>query len=110
MAKYKLIVIAGDEAITGEYENRVNSLEEAEVKADELLTEYLEDYPDTYIACYPYDKHNNCPMDEDDENYDEDVRYPYNDYRCWVRDCFGDTYWKWMKVSERGSRLYMYLK
>lgn len=94
--KYKLIAIAGDDAVTGEFENMVNSLKDAEIRAEELRQEWFNDgYPDAYVACF---------------DYNEDVRYPYADYRCWVQDCFGDTYWKWMKVSEMGSRLYMYLK
>lgn len=96
MAKYKLMVIAGDDAVTGEFDNIVKNLKDAEIKAEELRQEWFDrGYPDTYAACY---------------DYDEDVRYPYGDYRCWVQDCFGDTYWKWMKVSERGTNLYMYLK
>lgn len=94
--KYKLIVIAGDEAATGEFENVVNGLKQAENVAEKLRDEWYNDgYPDAYVACF---------------DIREDIRYPLGDYRCWVRDYFGDTYWEWMKVSERGSRLYMYLK
>lgn len=94
MAKYKLIVVAGDEEVTREYDNVVNNLKEAEEKAEALRKEWCECYPDAYVACYPYN---------------EDTKYPNADYRVWERDYYGDVYWKMMKVSELGTRMYTYL-
>lgn len=83
MAKYKLVVYAADEQWTKEYENTANSLEEAEAKAKKLLAEYIDDYPDTYVACY---------------DFDEYIKHPDDDYRCWRR-VSGEEGWWWMKMG-----------
>ena len=90
-AKYKLIV-EGDFSgqLTGEYENLAANLKDAETKARALHEEYK-----TPVACY---------------EIDDNIQYPYGDYRIWVKDMFGDQYWKWMKVSNTGVRLYTYIK
>ena len=92
--KYKLIVTSYDNPITGEYENVVNGLKQAEKLAEELRQTYVEE-GDVKVSCYPIE---------------ENVKYPYEDYRVWVKDQYGDTYWRWVKVSEHGLRLYEYLK
>lgn len=92
--KYKLIVCAGGDFHTREFANVVENLDEAAERAEELRKQYQDDYPDVQVDCYPYN---------------EDIRYPYDDYRFWTRDCFGDCGWHWMKVSDHGTRLYDYL-
>ena len=94
MEKFKLIVVAGDESVTGEFDNVVKGLEQAASRAEELRRQFCDDYPDTYVACYPLN---------------EDIHYPSSDYRIWQKDSFGSTYWKMMKVSRYGTRLYTYL-
>lgn len=84
MERFKLIVVAGDENATGEYENVVTGIENAETKSKELLKEYIDDYPDAYVACYPY--------------Y-EDIHLPEDDYECWIRDDDGIESWWTMKMG-----------
>lgn len=84
MAKYKLVAYAADEQCTKEYGNVVDSLEEAEKKASELLAEQSDGYPDAYVACY---------------DYDEDITLPEDDYRCWKKDADGVETWWWMKMG-----------
>lgn len=94
MEKFKLVVYAGDEQATKEYENVVTTLDEAESKAEELLAQYIEDYPDAYVACY---------------DYDEYIKLPEEDYRCWRRDADGIETWWWMKMGTY-SRIGFYLE
>lgn len=84
MKKYKLIAttIWGD-ALTGEYDNVVKGIAEAQKRADELLDEYLHNYPDCVVNCF------------------EEWNYPgrYEDYLVWQKDIFGERYWKIMRVN-----------
>lgn len=95
--KYKLIVYAGGEYVTDEYEYPVANLKEAAKKAEELRLEYDNgDYCDVRIDCLPYK---------------DDIHHPSGDYRVWQRDIDGLTYWMWMKVSGyMHTRMYTYLK
>lgn len=96
MAQYKLIIIAGDEIASPEFENVVSSLKEAKIKADILLNLVQQDgCPDAYIEILPLK---------------ENLRHPAKDYRVWQQDCSGDRYFKWMKVGTWCRNLYMYLK
>ena len=82
--KYKLIVIAGEEKITGEYENVVASIKDAETKANELMDKFIDDYPDTYIECLEFEE---CYL------------YPSKDFKVWVQDSCGDRCWKMAKIG-----------
>lgn len=95
--KYKLIVYAGGEYVTDEYEYPVTNLKEAAKKAEELRQEYDNgDYCDVRIDCLPYK---------------DDIHHPSGDYRVWQRDIDGLIYWMWMKVSDyMHTRMYTYLK
>lgn len=79
MKKYKLIVVGGGQRLTKEYDNVVKGFAAAEERAKELLKEHLPNYPDTYIACFGKDE---MPFDWD--------------HLIYVKDCFGDIYWKVM--------------
>lgn len=103
---YKLIVYCGESPATKEYANTVHSLEEARQKAKELA-EMADNgnYPDCEVAIYPYDPARKAPFQG---WYNEDVKYPYNDYRVWKRDMDGE--WTMFRQSVRdGVRLYAYL-
>ena len=70
--KYKLIVYAGGEYVTDEYEYPVTNLKEAAKKAEELRQEYDNgDYCDVRIDCLPYK---------------DDIHHPSGDYRVWQRN------------------------
>lgn len=84
MKKYKLIVVGGDDRLTGEYENVVNGFVEAERRAEELLNEYIEGYPDAYVALF-----------EKDEPF-----YCCYDFLIYKADYFGDRYWRMMVASD----------
>lgn len=89
--KYKLYPEDNWQGIQTNHVRYANNLEEAAIIAEQMRQEYH-----TSISCYPRN---------------EDIVYPISDYRIWKKDCFGDTYWVWMKVNpETSSRLYTYLK
>ena len=94
-AKYKLIV-EGDWCgrLTGEYDNLAANLKDAERIARKLLKEYGGEYS-CHVSCY---------------DIRDDIRNPYCDYRVWRKDYFGDEHWAWMRVSDYGGRLGIYIK
>lgn len=94
--KYKLIVYAGGEYETDEFDYPVANLKEAAKKAEELRQEYDNgDYCDVRIDCLPYN---------------DDLHHPSGDYRVWSKDVYGDVYWRWMKVGYYGIRIDIYFK
>lgn len=83
MEKYKLIVVDDGCFITGEYDNVVKGFSEAETRAEELLNEYILDYPDVYVACLEKD----------------DTAFMFN-YLIFQQDCYGEQYWKMMVMGQ----------
>lgn len=84
MKKFKLIAVCADEFRTAEFQHTCNNIEEATQIANELLDEYIEDYPDTYIAMFPYDGY---------------IKPLEGDFPCYVHDMYDERYWMRMKVG-----------
>ena len=83
MKTYKLFVIASGSRISKSADATAKGIVEAEKKANELLDQYINDYPsDTYIACV-------------EDEYD---MYCI-DYLCWQQDCYGERYWMMMEYG-----------
>lgn len=92
MKTYKLFIfVAGEKLQPKNPDAEAKGIVEAEKKANELLEQYIHEYPcDTYVAC----------VEDESEMY-------YDDYLCWQEDCYGDRYWKkmengyWMPIGLR---------
>lgn len=85
MSKYKVIVVASDEFITGEYQNRANTIEEAKKIAEQLYKKFDKgNYSDLRVDVYP-------------EN--EYISSPTEDYPVLYKDCDGNFCWSEMKVG-----------
>ena len=83
MKTYKLFVIASGSRISKSADATAKGIVEAEKKADELLEQYINDYPsDTYVACVEDELDMNCI-----------------DYLCWQQDCYGERYWMMMEYG-----------
>lgn len=94
---YKLIAMTelGDK-LNNEYDHVVHELQEAETEAEKLRLSLKNEYPNCIIECHPY--HDN-------------LKYPLTDFRIWKYDhTIKKAYWHWMKVTEFGTRLYIYIK
>ena len=72
------------------YIKYANGLKEAAILAEQMRQEHQ-----CAISCYKANEILNCPTE---------------DYRIWSKDCFGDTYWRFVKVNWDGNRQYLYLK
>lgn len=84
MDKFKLVV----PGYTKEFDNVVKGFAEAENRAFMLYEEHRNEDPDIYVACF---------------NFEEPVFQ--NNFLSLGKDCFGDIYWRKMKVSN-GLPLY----
>lgn len=83
MKTYKLFVIASGSRVSKSADATVKGIVEAEKKANELLDQYINDYPyDTYVACVE---------DESEMNY--------TNYLCMVQDCDGEKFWNMMEYG-----------
>lgn len=83
MKTYKLFVIASGSRVSKSADAKARGIVEAEKKADELLEQYINDYPsDTYVACVEDELDMNCI-----------------DYLCWQQDCYGERYWMMMEYG-----------
>lgn len=81
MKTYKLFAIVAGERNSKDADAEARGIVEAEKKANELLEQYIHEYPcDTYIACV-----------------EDEFKMQYDDYLCWQEDCYGERYWKKMK-------------
>lgn len=94
MIRYKLILVQAAENVTAEYANVVTGLQEARERARQMIDDAEEGYCDTYVACY---------------EYDEDIRMPFDDYRCFKYDSDGDWWEGWMRMGAY-CRVGMYQK
>lgn len=105
-AMWKVVVYQAEEQVSGEYDILADTLDEAIKEAQDVLKEYdVDSYYDTEVAIYPYCKNNKIPMLG---WYDEDILYPYNDYRVWKRDNDGNWCLFRQHVND-GARFYTYL-
>lgn len=81
MKTYKLFAIVAGERNSKNADAEARGIVEAEKKANELLEQYIHEYPcDTYIACV-----------------EDEFKMQYDDYLCWQEDCYGERYWKMME-------------
>lgn len=82
MKTYKLIVIADGGRVSKRPDAKVRGFVEAEKKADQLLEEYIHDYPsfETYVVC----------VEDESEMY-------WDDYLCFVQNVYGERFWMKMK-------------
>lgn len=82
MKTYKLFIfVAGEKLQPKNPDEEAKGIVEAEKKANELLEQYIHEYPcDTYVACV-----------------EDESEMQYNDYLCWQEDYYGDRYWKKMQ-------------
>lgn len=86
MKTYKLFAIVAGERNSKNADAEARGIVEAEKKANELLEQYIHEYPcDTYVACV-----------------EDEWELHYNDYLCWQEDYHGDRYWKKMKYGYFG--------
>ena len=81
MKTYKLFSVVAGERISKYPDAEVRGIVEAEKKADELLEQYIHNYPsETYIVCV-----------------EDDSEMLFDDYLCWQKDYCGEKYWMKMK-------------
>lgn len=85
MKKYKVIAVACDEFISGEYDNRASTEKEAKEVAKKLYERFDNgNYPDLRVEIYPIDELINSPIE---------------DYPVLFKDCDGILVWGEMKVG-----------
>lgn len=90
---YKVIFVDCDEPKTREYANPATDFEEAKKIAESLLDKfynderYHNDFSDCHVAVYPFD---------------EDIKFPLDDYPVVFRDIDGNHCWSEMKMGTYG--------
>lgn len=92
--RWTLFVVRGGDIENGT-DRHADNLQEAEKIARELYKKYDDgNYCDLMIFCAPHYDYNN--------DYAE--HHPQEDFPVWSRDCFGDSYWRVMRVDDFGPR------